>query len=326
MLRRAMASSRFGDTATRSAVERTLAILDLLAEHGRPMRALAIATACAIPRSTIYRLLAAMESRGYLAYDAATRSWSVGPRLTGLGASSPTLAQTLRLLEAFDSATPRLSVAELAGRAGLDAAHVGRAIETLLGEGLLSMDDAGRVGLGLRIVSLAARAEPIQHLLTTARPYLELLRDRTGETANLLVRDGSSALYLDQAESPRALRVSGWTGRRIPLAGTAAGAALTGDSGVHVVSEAVEPGVIAVACGIHPTGAIPAAISVTAPTARLQGSLLTQAAAAVREVAGAIERALAADGGPDRARTVPDRRGQGVGGSLARPSTTPSPR
>lgn len=260
------------------------------------MPSMAIANECRIPRATVYRLLEALRARDYVTYDRTSRSWSLGPRLFAIGAGVPTIAQVLQVLEAFDTATPRLSVADLAARTGLDLGTASRLARLMSDEGLLLADEHGRLALGLRVVALAARAEPIEHLVRTARPILERLRDQTGETANLLVRDGANALYLDQAESPRALRVSGWAGRRIPLAGSASGAAL-GSPGVHVVSDAVEPGVIAVACGIRGIGAIQAAVSVTAPIARLHGSLLVHAEAAVGEAAAAIGIALAAQGG-----------------------------
>ena len=281
---------------TASAADRVLAVLDLLSSHRHPMRSMAIARECGIPRSTVYRLLNAMRSRDYVAYDRRARTWSLGRQLSRVGAASPTVAQALDVLEAFDSRTPRLSVAELAGRTGLDIARAGELVEFLVSERLLALDASGRVGLGLRVVGLAARVEPIEHLLRVARPYLEHLRDRTGETANLLVRDGQSALYLDQVESPRALRVSGWVGRRIPLAGSASGAAITG-SGVHVAADAVESGVVAVACGIVGPGGMKAAVSVTAPALRLQGSLLTHAGSEVEAAAIDIARVLA-EGAP----------------------------
>lgn len=259
---------------------------------------MAIARGCGIPRSTVYRLLNVMRSRAYVAYDRRARTWSLGPRLSEVGAASPTIAQALDVLEAFDSRMPRLSVAELAGRTGLDVTLVGELVESLVSERLLALDASGRIGLGLRVVGLAARVEPIEQLLRVARPHLEHLRDRTGETANLLIRDGSSALYLDQVESPRALRVSGWVGRRIPLAGSASGAAITG-SGVHVAADAVEAGVVAVACRIAVPGGVDAAVSVTAPALRLHGSLLTHAGSEVEAAANDIARALveAAPGG-----------------------------
>lgn len=286
-----VASSPERDLSAASAANRALAVLDLLSSHRHPMRSMAIARECGIPRSTVYRLLNVMRSRDYVAYDRRARTWSLGRRLSQVGAASSTVAQALDVLEAFDSRAPRQSVAELAGSTGLDVSRVSELVEVLISERLLALDASGRIGLGLRAVGLAARVEPIEHLVRVARPRLEQLRDRTGETANLLVRDGSSALYLEQVESPRALRVSGWVGRRISLAGTASGAAITG-SGVHVAADAVEPGVVAVACGIAGLGSVQAAVSITAPAVRLQGSLLTRAGSEVKAAADEIARAL----------------------------------
>ena len=288
-----MEQSQLRDARRASSADRTLAVLDLLADRGRPMRPMTMARECGIPRSTMYRLLGLMRSRGYVSRDGGDHAWTLGPRVLEIAGSAPTVDQALRVLEAFESTSPHLSVRDIAVRCGLDTQLVGRLAEAMLANGLLMAEEAGQLSLGPRVVALAARAAPIEHLVRTARPHLERLRDRTGETANLLVRDGGSAVYLDQAESPRTLRVSGWLGRRIPLASSASGAALTG-SGVHVVSGAVEPGVIAVACRIAGPRSVDAAVSVTAPTIRLRALRLERAKAEVAATAALIGEALTA--------------------------------
>jgi IclR family acetate operon transcriptional repressor len=131
------------------------------------------------------------------------------------------------------------------------------------------------------------------------------LRDATGETANLIVRDGDELVYLDQVESPHALRHAGWVGRRLPLAEGAASAALAErDVGteVRVARDAVELGVTAVACRLR--AAQPsAALSVTAPTARMGSRRLAACRTAVADAAHQLDAALAAgsdDGGTTR--------------------------
>jgi DNA-binding IclR family transcriptional regulator len=291
-----MQESQQWDVRTSSAPERVLAVLDLIADRGHALRSTMIARETGIPRASVYRLLAVMRERAYLAYDPRERSWDLGPRLLQIGEGSPTIAQALQVLEAFDRATPHLSVVDVAARAGLNVTATSHLVHVLLSEGLLSSDVAGRLALGPRIVALASRAEPIERLVRAAGPHLERLRDRTGETASLLIRDGASAVYLDQAESPRALRVSGWTGRRIPLAATASGAALTA-GGLHVVSDAVERGVIAVACRIPGLRSVDAAVSLTAPSARLRGALLARVRDEVVETANEIAAELAREAG-----------------------------
>ena len=147
--------------------------------------------------------------------------------------------------------------------------------------------------LGLRLVGLAARIGPVDRLRTAARPTLLDLRDRTGETANLLIRDGHTVLYLDQVESQLALRHSGWVGRTVPLAGTAVGAALLGHAGAQVAVNAVEVGVTAVACWVPATEDPAAVVSVTGPSARLRGISLQRARDAVEAAATTISESLA---------------------------------
>jgi DNA-binding IclR family transcriptional regulator len=129
---------------------------------------------------------------------------------------------------------------------------------------------------------------------------LARLRDATGETANLIVRDGEQAVYLDQVESRHALRHAGWAGRRIPLTRGAAAMALTGDDGPHVARDAVEVGVTAVACRIlAPVES--AAVGITAPSARMTQRRLP---VCCREVQRAACDLSAAFGPPGKERAT----------------------
>ncbi len=283
-----------GTTSPVPAADRVLTVLDALADHRHPMLASTIAFECGVPRSTIYRLLAVMGERGYAVKSQVDHTWTVGPRLVAVGRGAPTIRQALQVLEAFDAGTPNLTVSALAARAAIDVAAASHIVRVLLEEGLVTSDGAGRLSLGPRLVSLASRAVSTEALVRAARPLLEQLRDRTRETANLVVRDGANAVYLDQVESPHALRVAGWLGRRIPIKATASGAALM-LGGLHVVSDAVERGVIAVACGVPGIQSIDVAVSITAPAARLRGDALARARAAVAETAAGVARVVSAE-------------------------------
>jgi DNA-binding IclR family transcriptional regulator len=210
----------------------------------------------------------------------------------------------LSVLECFDHEAPQLTRAELCRRSGLPLARLAPLLDDLLGAGLVSEAD-GHVALGVRVTALAARSRPLHRLRVAARPVLTGLRDVTGETANLIVRDGDELVYLDQVESPHALRHAGWVGRRLPLAEGAASAALTerdGGTEVRVARDAVEVGVTAVACRLHATQPT-AALSVTAPSARMGRRRLAACRTAVAEAVHQLDAALAAgsdDGGTTR--------------------------
>ncbi len=249
---------------------------------------------CGIPKSSAHQLLNTMRDRGFVSYDPREHTWSVGARAREIGADAPTIAVALAILESFDRRAVRQTTAEVARRAGLDVDRAQRALSALEAEGLVARSPGGAYTLGLRAVRLAARIEPVEVLRMVALPLLGELRDATGETANLLILDGLQAVYLDQVESPRALRHSGWAGRTVPVAGTAGGAALSGETGVQVAIDAVEVGITAVACRIPDAGHPPAAVSVTGPSFRLTGPALRLAKGQVEATAAKIGVGLAA--------------------------------
>ena len=267
---------------------REVEVLSLLATAARPVPAAMIARECGIPRSSTYQIVNALVDAGFA--EPADGGFRPGPRSREL-AGGATIAGALAVLESFDQDVTDLSPAELCRRSGLPLARVEPVVEDLVAAGLLAEAD-GRVALGVRVAALAARSGPLQNLRAAARPVLAELRDATGETANLVVRDGDEAVYLDQVESPHALRHAGWAGRRIALDRGAAAGALTGAAGPQVARDAVEIGVTAVACRVPRAHDPAAAVSVTAPTARMTARRLDGCRTAVRRAAERLAEVL----------------------------------
>lgn len=267
---------------------REVEVLSLLAAAARPVSAAMIARECGIPRSSTYQIVNALVDAGFA--EAADGGFRSGPRSREL-AGGATIAGALAVLESFDQDVSDLSPAELCRRSGLPLARVEPVVEDLVATGLLAESD-GRVALGVRVAALAARSGPLQNLRAAARPVLAELRDATGETANLVVRDGDEAVYLDQVESPHALRHAGWAGRRIALDRGAAAGALAGADGPQVARDAVEIGVTAVACRVPRAHDPAAAVSVTAPTARMTSRRLNGCRTAVRRAADRLAEVL----------------------------------
>lgn len=259
---------------------RALDILELLAQQPVPLEAATIARLCGIPRSSTYQLLNTLTARGLLVTD--DRRWSPSARLAEIGSDAPSIHEIMRVLDSFRRGSERVGGAELARRTALHVATVDRILPLLVAETLLAVHDDGTYSLGLRVAMLSGRFTGIEQLRSAARPVLSSLREQTGETANLLVRDGAHAVYLEQAESERNLRHAPWLGRRIPLDMSASGRALTDGGGPWTVRDAVEEGVTAVACAVEGAPELAAAISVTGPTVRLRGSLLKTTQAMVR--------------------------------------------
>jgi IclR family acetate operon transcriptional repressor len=277
------------------AASRTLDILEFVGRRSFPASAASIAAACGIPRSTLRELLRMLQSRGYLVYRSAEKGWTPGQRLLGLRADSLEFEHGIAVLELFGAGGGGLSVEDIETRSGLSREMVGRILTALAGFGLVVPCSDGTYALGRRLLGLASRVGWVESLQLAARPALTRLRDESRETASLLLEDAGQALYLDQVESRFDLRCRGWVGRRVPLEGTSVGAAFADPTRSHVVADAVEMGVTAIACAVG--GIEPAVgVNIIGPTWRLEERGLDRVADLVQAAARELAAALLANG------------------------------
>src|SRR5207245_7119788 len=93
--------------------------------------------------------------------------------------------------------------------------------------GLVERDAAtDKYRLGFGLIRLAGAAMAGLDLVSTARPLLEDLADRTRETVNLGVVSGDAVVYIDQITGTRSIVSVSWVGRRAPLHCTSNGKVL----------------------------------------------------------------------------------------------------
>jgi DNA-binding IclR family transcriptional regulator len=121
-----------------------------------------------------------------------------------------------------------IGVSELARLTGLDKSAVHRIATTLHGSGWLTRaaGPTTRWQLApplLRLARLAADG-----FGASVRPVLERLRDDTGETAMLVVLDGTRLVVREVAESRQPLRMSSRPGAELPVGGSAAARSIAG--------------------------------------------------------------------------------------------------
>lgn len=131
----------------------------------------------------------------------------------------------MRILKAVSREDGGITLAEISRRAGLPTATAQRLVDTLLTEGLLSRRDK-KYALGPFAFELGKRAELSMSLPSLAKPFLERLREETGENANLAVLDGTEVVYLACAESPRMMRTFTVPGARVAAHATGVGKVL----------------------------------------------------------------------------------------------------
>lgn len=114
------------------------------------------------------------------------------------------LAKIHQILDTFSPHHPVLTLTELRIATGLPSSTCFRLVHNLVNHGLLErLDDRYRVGpVAIRWAAAAIEAREIIH---DATPMLMELRDATGESAHLVVRDGALRLCVALANSQRSI-------------------------------------------------------------------------------------------------------------------------
>lgn len=189
------------------------------------------------------------------------------------------------------------SLAELVDATGGSRATCHRLAVALEAHGLLRRDADGRFTLGLRLVGLGRSASERWPMAAAARPALEWLRDTTGESVQLYVRDGDRRLCVDSLDSPHELRTIVTVGARLPLDVGSAGRLLAGDGPAadpraHWVASVEEraPGVASVSAAVRDAdGAVMAVVGVSGPVERMTRDPGGRYGEAVLEAASRIE-------------------------------------
>jgi len=119
------------------------------------------------------------------------------------------------------------SVSEVAIAVGVHRSTISRLLAVLELRGMVELTGTrGRYRLGMNILRLAEAVTGALEITTQgAAPCLELSAG-IGETVNVAVRQGDSAVNVYQAEGAGAVTVDSWVGRRTPLHATSSGKVL----------------------------------------------------------------------------------------------------
>jgi IclR family transcriptional regulator, acetate operon repressor len=241
------------------------------------------------------------------------------------------VSRAVSILQLLADGEGELGVTELGRRLGVHKATASRLVATLAGHGLVERNPAtDKYRLGFGLVHLAGSAVAGMDLVREARPVLEDLAERTLETVNLAVLDGSEVLNIDQITAPRSVVSVSWVGKRTPFHCTSNGKVLlaflddrdrdrllgpmlepcTRNSitdpiklRAHLVDirargyaqtvEELEEGLNAVGAPIRRAdGVVVAAVSVAGPAFRLRPGELPRIARMTVDAAGAISRRM----------------------------------
>lgn len=235
--------------------------------------------------------------------------------------------RALDVLLCFAGHTGSLGVTQIAERVELYKSTVHRLLHTLESRGFVRRDGATeRYHLGERVLELAASFPESADLPASASPEMERLRDETGETVSLYIRDGLERVRIHKAEGRQAVRRVVQLGERMPLYVGASSKVLLAyapddvrqrvlaaghlppgfnrkkledqlgkvrQQGFAVSIEEREAGTAAVAAPIiDRSGRIVAALAVSGPAVRFTPEALARYGSLVRETCGRVAQRL----------------------------------
>ncbi len=247
------------------------------------------------------------------------------------GPSVQSVQRALALLEILADQGGEMGVTELGRRLGVHKATASRLLATLAEHALVErnpLTDKYRLGFG--VVRLAAATVGRLDLVQQARPVLEQLAERTGETVNLAILDQGWAVNIDQVTGASAVVSVSWVGKRTPLHATSSGKVLLAHAppevregilsgplprltrrtivdpdvlrrqlaeavarGYAFTVEELEVGLNAVAAPVRQAGGeVVAAISVSGPAYRVTPARIPMLAQSVRLAAAEISRRM----------------------------------
>lgn len=211
--------------------------------------------------------------------------------ISGVGVLDKSMA-VLAAVEAGAS-----SLAALVDATGFSRATTHRLATALEAHGLLVRPHEGGWALGWRLIGLGRAAEVGQPLVSAARQPLERLRDETGESVQLYVRDGDNRVCVESLESPHGLRTIVAVGAVLPIERGSAGKvfrrlpAAERRGWAESVGER-EPGVASVSAPVRDRDdRVVAAVSVSGPIERTSRSPGRRYANAVVAAARRVEQA-----------------------------------
>jgi IclR family pca regulon transcriptional regulator len=135
------------------------------------------------------------------------------------------LARGLSVLRAFTRDRPEMTLSQVAAVTELSPAVVRRCLHTLIHLGYV-----GRKGklflLRPEVIAFASAFLESVHLEEVVRPFLQEVRDQTGDSSSLAVLSQHDILYLVHVSTNRMIRLAAGVGTRFPAYATSLGRVL----------------------------------------------------------------------------------------------------
>ncbi len=135
--------------------------------------------------------------------------------------------KAIEIIELLASTDEELGATEISNILSYGVSATYHILITLKKSKIIEQDNkTKKYRLGLKLWKIGKMAREQNRLSFLIKPYLERLRDMTGETSNLTILDNAEIVYIEQEESNKLIRMFTKIGARIPLHCSAAGKVL----------------------------------------------------------------------------------------------------
>lgn len=140
------------------------------------------------------------------------------------------------LLDSISRYSKPVKLKVLSADTGLHPSTAHRILHSLIDNRFVERNGSGEYRLGQRLLQLSNRLHTDIDLRAVALPFMEKLRDKTGETVNLTIREGDVVIYFEKVTPNRMMHVQQIIGSRAPLHVTGVGKLMLGSGGEEEIA------------------------------------------------------------------------------------------
>jgi IclR family pca regulon transcriptional regulator len=147
-----------------------------------------------------------------------------------------TLERGLSVLRAFNHNRPEMQLSEVAAATGLNPAVARRCLNTLVHLGYVAQHGR-RFLLRPEVLVFGSAFLASMNIEEVAGPYLQAVRDETGDSSSMAVLSGHDILYLAHVSTNRRIRLGASVGTRFPAYATSLGKVLLAFQGEEAIED-----------------------------------------------------------------------------------------
>jgi IclR family pca regulon transcriptional regulator len=136
-----------------------------------------------------------------------------------------TLERGLSVLRAFNQSRPEMQLSEVAVATGLNPAVARRCLNTLVQLGYVAQHGR-KFLLRPEVLVFGSAFLASMNIEEVASPYLQAVRDETGDSSSMAVLSGHDILYIAHVSTNRRIRLGASVGTRFPAYATSLGKVL----------------------------------------------------------------------------------------------------